>query len=225
VSDLPQTAAPHPTYRLIPSRFPPIGVFDTVATTADLAAVMELEGWTNDRLVKERLARLPPDDWVLGVPNASIVLAAFLHAAPQGGRFTAAELGAWYAAASLTTAVAEVAHHLRREAVARGLDEIRRTFRCYTARLCGDDYIDLRRLNPSRPELVDPTSYALSQSFGERVRSAGRAGIVYGSVRHSGGTNTVCYRPRSITEVVQSDHFDLLVPVKGRIVARRLAGA
>jgi len=43
--------APHPAFRLIPSRFPPIGLFDTVATAADLRPVMELEGWTNDRLV------------------------------------------------------------------------------------------------------------------------------------------------------------------------------
>jgi len=51
--------APQPTNRLIPSQFPPIGLFDTVATTADLSAVMELVGWTNDRLVAERIGRLP----------------------------------------------------------------------------------------------------------------------------------------------------------------------
>jgi hypothetical protein len=32
---------------------------------------MELEGWTNDRLVEERLARLPRDHWVHGSPNAA----------------------------------------------------------------------------------------------------------------------------------------------------------
>ena len=33
---------------------------------------MELEGWTNDRLVLERVARLNKADWVFGVPNASV---------------------------------------------------------------------------------------------------------------------------------------------------------
>ena len=42
-----------------PSQYPPIGLFDTVATAADLEAVMELAGWTNDRLVPMRLHRLP----------------------------------------------------------------------------------------------------------------------------------------------------------------------
>jgi hypothetical protein len=43
---------------------------------------MDLVGWTNDRLVVDRIARLPQTEWVYGVPNASIVMAAFLHVAP-----------------------------------------------------------------------------------------------------------------------------------------------
>jgi hypothetical protein len=82
--------APRPAHRLIPSRFPPIGVFDTVATAADLRPVMELAGWTNDRLVAERIDRLPREEWVYGRPNASVVMAAFLHAVPAGMRFNSA---------------------------------------------------------------------------------------------------------------------------------------
>jgi len=44
--------------RLIPSKFPPIGLFDTVATRADIDAVLDLSGWSNDRLVPGRLARI-----------------------------------------------------------------------------------------------------------------------------------------------------------------------
>ncbi|WP_309642995.1 RES family NAD+ phosphorylase, partial [Phenylobacterium sp.] len=136
-------APPVPSFRLIPSRFPPIGLFDTVATAADLAAVMELAGWTNDRLVAERLARLPAAEWVFGRPNASVVMAAFLHVAPGGMRFNGPDLGAWYAAAGLTTAVVEVGHHLRREARATGAARLSRQVRTYSARLTGD-YLDIR---------------------------------------------------------------------------------
>lgn len=216
--------APRPAWRLIPSRFPPIAAFEDVADAADLEAVMELEGWTNDRLVAERLARLPRDQWVHGTPNASIVMASFLHAAPAGGRFNAPELGAWYAAAALTTAIAEVAHHLRREAEARGITEQRRTFRCYTCRLTGSDYRDLRGQRQGRADLYASASYAASQTFGEAIRAAGRSGIVYDSVRHHGGTNVVAFRPRQIVDVTQTDHYDLIVPVAGRIIARRLRG-
>ncbi len=111
LDDLPEAEAFRPAFRLIPSRFPPIGAFDTVATPADLAAVMELEGWTNDRLVLHRLRRLPEAEWVFGRANASVIMAAYLHASPVGGRFNGPELGAWYASAALKTAVAEVGHH------------------------------------------------------------------------------------------------------------------
>ena len=79
--------APNPAHRLIPSRFPPTNAFETVTDAADARAVMELEGWTNDRLVAERLNRLAEDDWVFGRANASVVMAAFLHTAPGGLRF------------------------------------------------------------------------------------------------------------------------------------------
>jgi len=222
VSDEALVEAPSPAWRLIPSQYPPINAFETVATAADLDAVMELEGWTNDRLVAERIARLPKDEWVYGTPNASIVMASFLHAAPLGSRFNGPELGAWYAATALTTAVAEVAHHLRREAVTRGRREERRTFRCYSCRLAGRDYLDIRGQMQARAELYDSTSYAASQIFGEAVRTSGRSGIVYDSLRHRGGTNVVAFRPRQITEVTQANHYDLLVPVEGRIIARKL---
>ena len=85
---------PGTTFRLIPSQFPPIATFDVVTSAGDLEDVMELEGWTNDRLVVERLNRLPRDQWVFGVANASIVMASFLHVSPDGMRFNAGELGA-----------------------------------------------------------------------------------------------------------------------------------
>ncbi len=216
-------ASPPPqTWRLIPSRFPPIGAFDTVSTAADLEAVMELEGWTNDRLVVERLGRLPQSEWVFGVPNASVIMAAFLHAAPSGGRFNGPELGAWYAGAALNTAIAEVAHHLRREAVARSLSETRRVFRCYSSKLLGDDYVDLRGLRADRPDLYAPLDYTASQAFGENTRASNKSGITYDSLRYAGGTNVVGFRPLQVTEVIQTEHYDILAPVHGKIVVMRL---
>ncbi|MBP2306273.1 RES family NAD+ phosphorylase [Azospirillum melinis] len=214
---------PHPTHRLIPSQFPPIPAFDSVTRPDDLEAVMELEGWTNDRLVQERVARLPREQWVYGVPNASVVMAAFLHAAPAGGRFNSGELGAWYGAWALKTAIAEVAHHLKREAVHRRLPEMRLTYRLYTARLAGD-FVDIRNQSAARPELYAAGDYHASQVFGEEVRRAGQVnGIAYDSLRHSGGVNTVAYQPRQILEVTQADHFDVTAPADGAVVARRKA--
>ncbi|NEJ08527.1 RES domain-containing protein [Rhizobium leguminosarum] len=215
--------APRPSYRLIPSQFPPIGLFETVTRAADLQAVMELVGWTNDRLVADRIQRLPEDQWVYGVANASIVMAAFLHVAPGGMRFNGPNLGAWYAADDLKTAAAEVGHHLRREAVARGVATMARTYRSYSANLIGD-YLDIRGEQTLRADIYDGTSYAASQVLGEEVRSSGGAGILYDSVRLRSGVAIVAHRPRNIQGVVQADHFEITVSATDRrIDVRKLA--
>lgn len=217
-------AAPQPCYRLIPSRFPPIGLFDTVATAADLEPVMELAGWTNDRLVTERIARLPKSDWVYGRANASIVMASFLHAAPQGMRFSGSDLGAWYASASLTTAVAEVGHHLRREAVSLKADMLVRQYRAYVSRLEGD-YVDLRGEQSRRPDLYASDSHAAGQAFGEALRAAGSSGVVYDSLRHVSGINMAAYRPRQVLDVIQAEHFEVRVEAQSRRIEARLMRA
>ncbi|MGO7922620.1 RES family NAD+ phosphorylase [Rhizobium ruizarguesonis] len=215
--------APRPSYRLIPSQFPPIGLFETVTRAADLQAVMELVGWTNDRLVADRIQRLPEDQWVYGVANASIVMAAFLHVAPGGMRFNGPDLGAWYAADDLKTAAAEVGHHLRREAFARGVATMARTYRSYAATPFGD-YLDIRGEQTLRPDVYDCASYAASQVLGEEVRSSGGAGILYDSVRLRSGVAIVAHRPRNIQGVVQADHFEITVSATDRrIDVRKLA--
>ena len=215
--------APRPAYRLVPARFPPIGLFDTVATAADAAAVMELAGWTNDRLVAERIDRLPRDQWVYGRPNASIIMASFLHVAPGGMRFNGPDLGAWYASASIVTAAAEVGHHLRRETVARSVEAMARTYRSYSATLVGN-YLDICGQQSAYPDAYLPNSYAGAQAFGETIRASASAGIAYDSLRHRGGTNVVGYRPAGIIDVVQTDHFEISIEAASKqIDVRKLS--
>lgn len=200
-----------PTYRLIPSQFPPIAAFDDVSSPDDLQAVMELEGWSNERLVEARLNRLPRSQWVYGQPNASIIMAAFLHGAPNGNRFSGPELNAWYASLSQKTAIAEVAHHLRRQTVNEGRPGGKMTFRSYGARLEGDDYFDIRGQQTNRPDLYNRRSFDQSQEFGKQRRLARHDGIIYDSLRHSAGVNVVCFVPTKILDVVQQDHFEVQV--------------
>lgn len=221
----PHSPAPQPSYRMIPSRFPPVGLFETVASSADMDAVMELAGWTNDRLVAERIARLPREEWVFGRANASIVMAAFLHASPTGARFSGRDLGAWYASADLATGAVEVGHHLRREAAARHVAKLSRIYRAYSARLEGE-HVDIRGGQSEMPELYLPESYAASQNFGEARRKAGDIGILYDSIRLKGGINVVAYRPSLILDVTQADHYEITVEADVKqIDVRRLAAA
>ena len=101
------------THRLIATRYPSEGILDHVATPEDLDAVFELEGWTNDRIANELgvLVRVPREEWVLGTPLASVVMAAFCHPRPGGARFNDGDRGAWYASFTLDTAHAEALFH------------------------------------------------------------------------------------------------------------------
>jgi hypothetical protein len=210
-----------PTYRLIPSRHPPIPAFDSVTSPDDLEAVMELEGWTNDRLVAERAARLNKAEWVFGVPNASVVMASFLHGGLTGLRFTSADLNGWYASFARRTAIAEVAHHLRREAVNMRVPSLTLQYRTYSAKLIGA-YEDIPGMAPTRPELYRADDYAASQTFGEAIRASGGNGIVYDSVRHAGGVNVVAMRPKNVRDIVMGPHYEITAPVSGKVIARTL---
>jgi hypothetical protein len=210
-----------PTYRLIPSRYPPIPAFDSVTSPDDLEAVMELEGWTNDRLVAERAARLNKAEWVFGVPNASVVMASFLHGGLTGLRFTSADLNGWYASFARRTAIAEVAHHIRREAVNMRVPSLTLQYRTYSAKLIGA-YEDIRGMAATRPELYRADDYAASQTFGETIRASGGNGIVYDSVRHAGGVNVVAMRPKNVSDIVMGPHYEITAPVSGKVIARTL---
>lgn len=216
--DFPQVGAPPRSHRAVPSRFPPVAAFETVASPDDLAAVLELEGWTNDRLVAHRLRRLPPQDWVYGRPNASVVMAAFLHGSPAGSRFAGGDLGAWYCAATSETALIEVLNGLRRELILSGLGDMTAEYRGYVCRLSGQ-FVDIRG---QAADLHDPDSYAAGQAFGERVRASELAGISYDSVRDPGGWNLVSYRPPLIRQVTQGAHWRVRIGPTGKVLVEML---
>ena len=197
-------------HRLIASRWPTIGVFDIVTSAEDLEATLLLELLTNDR-VNETLARLGQLDrseWVTGQPGATVIMAAFCHPAPGGGRFNGPALGAWYCAGEIETAIAEtVYHHTKRLAhSASGFHHVIQ-MREFISDVDAE-VSNIRKLRERHPELYDPDSYTASQPFGEATRRAGGNGIVYASVRRAGGTNLVVYRPSLLPPVREGDHFD-----------------
>jgi RES domain-containing protein len=197
------------THRLIPSRYPPVGIFDAIATPEDLPAIVALEGWTNDRISAELGAvhRLPRSEWVLDRPMASVIMAAFCHPHPRGGRFNSPDLGAWYAAKSLDTAHAEIIHHRTRELEEIGVRDARVQMRDYLADLDGE-FHDIRGDDDAFAPLYDPDSYAASQAFAAPLRASGSNGVLFRSVRRAGGECVACFRPRLVMNVRQAEHFE-----------------
>jgi RES domain len=198
------------THRLIAARWPTVGVFDSVASADDLEAVLLIESLTDDRVsaMLARLRGLDRSEWVTGEPGATLIMAAFCHPAPGGGRFSGEALGAWYCATEVETAVAEtVYHHTRRLAHSAGGFRQVIQMRELISDIDGD-FADIREFTEKRRELYDPESYAASQPFGEGLRRTGASGIVYASVRRLGGRNFVVYRPSLLPPVREGEIFD-----------------
>jgi hypothetical protein len=213
-----------PVHRLIPSSFPPIATFAACASLDDLDAVMELEGWTNDRLVAARIRRLPREQWVYGEPCASIIMASVLHA--RAGRFNSDDLGAWYASSGIEAAIAEVAHHALGEMIGRSADRAVRVYREYLADLEGR-YEDLRG-DPSRSEL-DPDEHHAGQLLGKAMRAAaytpaGPHGFIYPAIRYADPAhwNCVALAPRQIRQCRQARHFELKLEVGQKVRVKAL---
>ena len=195
-----------PSYRLIPSRFPPIGLFDRVADPADLDAVFAVENLTNPRLRQEAgdISLVPMEERMTG-PGTTPIMAAFTHLDPEGNRFSDGSYGVYYAARSLATAIEETRYSRARFLSRTNENPIEVDMRTYLADVEGDVH-DIR----SRADRVDvyaPDSYAAGQALGRELKKINSHGVAYDSVRHKGGECVGVFRPRILSNCIQGPHF------------------
>lgn len=187
-------------YRIIPSLYPSVGIFDDVADPADLDVVLELEAATNPRVLDAagELSMVRPADRVSG-PGTTPIMAAFTHAAPS--RFSDGSYGVFYAAHDELTAIAETAYHRGRFLQNAGLRSEIVQMRVYRARIDGS--FDDVRARTSRAAIYDPNAYDASQKYARRlyVRNA-VDGIVFRSVRRSDGECVAVFRPTRVRSCV-----------------------
>ena len=195
------------TVRLVASARLREAVLGPLADNADdLALLAEIEGATSGRLVAEErgLGALSPEELVHGVPHARFINASFAYAKPREPmRFSPADRGAWYAALAIETCIAEVGHHLTRALADAGDFNAVVEYGEMLASMSGM-FVDLRA-TASHPAL-DPTpalGYAAGNSLAAQARSEGHNGIIYPSVRHTGGTCIAALWPNVVQSVVQ----------------------
>lgn len=196
-----------PCYRIVPSRFPPVGLFDAVADPADLEAVFQIEAMTNDRLRDEvgDITLVLPDDRVSG-PGTTPIMAAFTHLNPEGDRFTDGSYGVFYASLTIDTAVAETRHHRIRFLAATDEPAQELDMRVYAVDLEAELH-DIRGMRESHPDYYHPTSYAMSRELAANLREGGSNGIAYLSVRDEGGECVAVFRPRLLSNCRQERHL------------------
>ena len=198
-----------PSYRLIPSRYPTVGLYDRIADPADLEVVFAIEALTNPRIRDEigQLQLVPPEERVSGAGSTAI-MAAFTHLNPEGSRFSDGSYGVYYAAQALETAIAEVSHHRAVFLSRTSEPAIDVDMRVILAHLDAPLH-DLRALGKRANALLDPDRYAAPQALGRQLRGAGSWGVQFPSVRHGGGFCVGVFRPKALRNAKSGAHIAL----------------
>lgn len=193
--------------RIIPSRYPTVDLYERVADPADFDALYALESRTNPRLRDEAgdIRLVSPSERVTG-PGATYIMAPFTHLHPNGGRFNDGSFGAYYAAQSRATAVAETTYHRARFLRATAEPPIELEMRVLEAQLDARLH-DLRGHQAALPRIHDPDDYGAGQRLARRLHGKGSWGISYDSVRHDGGHCVAALRPRALSSCRQAEHL------------------
>jgi RES domain-containing protein len=210
-------------HRLIPCRYSESGTVleEVTSDEAMLADAARLDAATNERVQGELygLSGISNFELVYGIPNAHIIRAAFLHPGPSGSRFNDTTRGAWYAAKSVETSIAEVAYHKAKrlaEIVVPGSaqgrpDQEVSTYDDWQA----DFHSAFHVLEPAakysdylQPEPV-PQCYLASQILARQLLAQKSNGILYSSVRHKGGTCLACFRPALVYLPRRAERYEI----------------
>lgn len=195
-----------PSYRVVPSRFPPIDLFERVATPGDRDLLNQLEGETSSRLREEAgdIHMVREEDRRYG-PGWTPVMAAFCYFSAQGSRFSDGTFGVYYCAMSEATAIAETRYHAERFLRDSSEPPMQLQQRVYLSDLNGRLH-DLRG-NPDATPLLDLDDWQAGQVFGRQIRDAQADGIVYPSVRDPDGECAAVLRPPVLSATRQGRHL------------------
>lgn len=193
------------TFRIIPSHFPPIGLFEDLLDPEDLEMAYLLESFTNDRLADQAgIIRLVPNDQRVVGPGTTAIMAAFTHIG-MASRFTDGGFGVYYAGLSLDTALAESIHSRTRFLANSNTPATRLTMRCYTCKI-NSELVDVRAHKACHLE-----DWSGTQVLAAQLRKQGENGVLYHSVRHKGGTNIAIFKPNQlIPPANQSGHYEFI---------------
>ncbi|MEM9385057.1 MAG: RES family NAD+ phosphorylase [Pseudomonadota bacterium] len=195
-----------PQFRIIPSRFPPIPMFEALVDPEELEIAFALESATNDRVRAEagNLFLVDKSQWVTG-PGASIVMAAFTHFGRES-RFSRGDYGVYYASLDEETAIAETVFHQERRLKETQEDAIELEMRCYsgTALLPMHDIRGSAHQALSNPDIA---TWPACQRLGAELRDSGSNGLLYRSARRTPGKCIAAFEPTAVSLPIQSQHL------------------
>lgn len=199
-------------YRLVNSKFPPIGLFDDVADADEFETLYQIQELTNPRLQNEvgRIELIPRTQIPFGISGCSYATAPFTHVNPEGSRFSDGSFGVLYLAATMETALAEVHYHQDKYwSNVQGLNYERFMFRGLTCSFTDQSMKDATSLPMSDP-VYSPDDYTCAHALGKAVKMAGYPGLRFNSVRLQGNYCWALMTPRVVSSIVQTAHYEMV---------------
>ena len=183
-------------FRIVPTRYPAILLFDRVADEADFEALYALEAMSNERVRDElgQIERVPRAQRLYG-PGSGPIMAAFTHVNVLGSRFSDGSYGVFYAAHERATAVAETRHHQANFLAATQEGPMHLPMRLYSVAIDAKLH-DLRPADACPAAVFDGNDYGAARALGRRLQRAGSAGVAYPSVRNERGHCVGLFSPR-----------------------------
>lgn len=193
-------------YRIVPSRYPPINLFESLVAPEELEILFEIESMTNDRLREEvgEISLVPVSECITG-PGASPVMAAFTHIG-NSSRFSEGSYGVYYAGMSVETAILETRFHREQFLSMTNEPVCELEMRCYIGTIQLPLH-DIRAKAYKQYQLSDIASYPDCQRFAAEIRKKDSAGLYYKSVRDPKGECIAAFKPITISPACQGKHY------------------
>jgi hypothetical protein len=194
------------SHRIIPSRYPPIDLFERIADPQDWEKLCEIESLTNPRIREEigQISLVPPEKRISG-PGATYVMASFTHLRAGGSRFSNGSFGIYYAAKTLPTALSETISFMERFYTATEEDRTANDFRTLIGTV-SSSFHDIRG-NHQQWQIYKTDDWKPSQALGSHLKNNNSNGIVYDSIRHIGGECIGAFWPNVVGAPVQGTHY------------------
>ena len=200
-------------YRLINSKFPPIYLFDDVASPDEFEDLYAIQSLTNPRLQNEvgNLSLLPLNEIPFGIPGCHYAAASFTHVNPDGSRFSDGSYGIMYIGDTSETALAEVKHHQNiywsRVPKLRYERFVFRELACTFGVKNGLDATTI----PIDNAIYSPDDYSASRLLGAKIKDDRKySALRYCSVRNSRSVCYALFTPKELTSVIQAKHYEMI---------------
>jgi len=196
--------------RIVASRFPPVDLFERISLDPkDWDAFIALESLVNPRLRQDvgEISLVPPEERLSG-PGASYVMAPFTHVNPKGSRFSDGSYGVYYAGRTFETALFETIYHFE-QFFADADRGVRRSEQMRVlVGVINADFLDVATMPAAGcGPILQPGDYGAARALAVELRGEGVNGLVYPSVRHSGGECVAAFRPKAVGVPAQTKHL------------------